>query len=118
MPASGELKFSRQYRIRRHTEFARVMKRGRRANDRRLQIWALPNNLPHARLGLIVGRRHGNAVQRNRLKRIIREAFRLSRERLPSGIDFACSPRAGADLTLPETMASLLRVAGRLASKD
>ena len=44
------------------------------------------------RLGLAVSRRAGNAVVRNRIKRVLREAFRLDREDLPPGLDVIVIP--------------------------
>ncbi len=114
MKTRADQRFPPRLRIRRHSEFARVMREGRRGGDRRLQLWVLPNGRPYSRLGLVVGRRHGNAVVRNRLKRILREAFRLSRGELPRGLDIACAPRAGAQLDLPGARESLIRVARRL----
>lgn len=69
------------------------------------------------RLGLIVGRKCGNAVERNRLKRLIREAFRLEQRRFPDGLDVLVAPRPGLRLTLPEIRASLARLVGRLAKR-
>ena len=48
-------------------------------------------------------------------KRILREAFRLSRERLPRGIDLACAPRVGTEIELRDTIESLTKLAKRLA---
>ena len=115
MATRGESGFPRRARICRHGDFRRVLRQGQRAGDLRLVIWALPNDLEFTRLGLIVGRKHGNAVRRNRIKRVLREAFRLSRRRLPRGLDLACAPRAGAEITLRETIESLTRIAERLA---
>ena len=92
------------------------MDHGQRVGDSRLQIWALPNQLDYARLGLVVGRRHGNAVRRNRIKRVLREAFRLSRDRLPSGLDVACAPRVGREIELQGMIESLTKLGRRLAS--
>lgn len=117
MSALKRFRFPSRYRLRRRSEFEHLMDNGTRAGDHRLQIWALPNNLGHARLGLVVGRQHGNALRRNRIKRILREAFRLSREDLPAGLDFACAPRAGARIELQEAIESLAGIARRLARK-
>ena len=104
-------------RIRRHTEFQRVMDNGRRATDARITLWALPNGRTHPRLGLVVGRKHGNSPQRNRIKRLLREAFRLSQHELPAGFDLVCTPRAGAVLDLAGCTDSLLHLATRLARR-
>ena len=50
--------------------------------------------LGHLRVGLSVSRKIGNAVQRNRFKRLYREAFRLSRAELPTGLDLVMLPRS------------------------
>jgi ribonuclease P protein component len=115
MPTRGVSSFPRRLRLRRHGDFRRLLKQGRRSGDRRLLVWALPNELEYTRLGLVVGRQHGSAVRRNRIKRVIREAFRLSRRNLPRGFDLACAPRRGAEITLRETIESLARVTEWLA---
>lgn len=56
-------------------------------------VFGRPNCLQHARLGLSVGRVVGGAVARNRVKRLIREAFRLEQHALPAGLDFVVSVR-------------------------
>jgi len=114
-PPSPSLGFPPTFRLRRRRDFQRVMREGRRVSDRRLQLWGLPNGLAYSRFGLVVSRRHGSAVARNRLRRILREAFRLARPELPAGFDLACGPQPGAQLRLQGTMESLKRLARRLA---
>lgn len=93
------------------------MKGGIRLIDDRLVCWCVRNGLTYARLGLVVGRRHGSAPQRNRQKRLIREAFRLSQRALPPGIDLVVSPKIGVPLTLADAQASLGRLAERAARR-
>jgi ribonuclease P protein component len=52
-----------------------------------LVVYSLPNELKYCRLGLSVSRRLGTAVRRNRIKRMVREAFRLHKNDLPRGYD-------------------------------
>jgi ribonuclease P protein component len=116
-PRRGRLRFSRRLRVLRQADFRRIMKEGLRAADSRLTLWALPSGLPHPRLGLTVGRQHGDAVRRNRIKRVLREAFRLLQHELPAGLDLVCAPRVGADIDRDACMAALRRLAEQLAGR-
>ncbi len=82
-----------------------------------LVVFGHANGLSHPRLGLSVSRKVGGAVVRNRWKRLLREAFRLTRPQLPAGIDLIVIPRAGIEPTLPALIESLPRLAGRLGKK-
>lgn len=110
-------RFPRSARVIRTAEFDRVMRFGRRIDDAALSLRAVRNDLDETRLGLVVGKRLGGAVVRNRLKRVIREAFRLVRSQLPVGWDIAVQPRTGADIRLPTVVESLLRAADRLRDR-
>ena len=103
--------------MRRRREFERAQRRGVRGSDGLLTIRLLSNGLRVARLGLAVGRRFGNAVRRNRAKRVLREAFRLSGAQLPAGFDILCTPRPGADVDLDRSRRSLIQLSRRLAQR-
>ncbi len=51
------------------------------------------NSLDYSRLGISVGRKFGNAVKRNRAKRLVREFFRRNKHIIPKGYDFVFLPR-------------------------
>jgi ribonuclease P protein component len=63
-----------------------------RVGDGRVVAYALANGLAVTRLGVSVGRRSGGSVQRNRIKRLLREAFRLARAGFPPGYDIVLVP--------------------------
>ena len=70
---------SKQLHLRNSEEFRVVYGQGQRHDGRLLSVFALPNGLEHHRLGVTASRKAtGNAVERNRSKRLLREAFRLS----------------------------------------
>ena len=85
--------FSRAERLLKRRQFDHVMQGGISARAALMRMWANENDVGYPRLGLVVSRRHGNAVVRNRLKRLAREAFRLSKRRFACGMDIVISFR-------------------------
>lgn len=78
------------------TQFDAVYQRGSKLGDSCFLVLVKPNDLSFARLGLSVSARTvGNAVNRNRIKRVIRTSFRLNASQLPA-VDIVINTRPGA----------------------
>ncbi len=88
--------FRKEERIRLRTAFQKVSREGTKVQSRHFRVTILGNNLPYRRLGITVGRKIGSAVQRNRLKRLIREFFRLNKESFPASSDLVITAKEGA----------------------
>lgn len=108
---------SKDQRLRRSQDFARIYAGGVRAGDAHLLIFGGFNPTETTRFGLSVSKKHGNAVRRGRLKRLLREAFRLSQHELPTGIDMILIPRQNSDATLADYRHSLTSTARRVAKR-
>jgi ribonuclease P protein component len=106
-------------RIKLSREFASIYEKRIRASDQNLLIYAAPNAIGHARFGVSVSRKLGGAVQRTALKRLLREAFRLSQHELPAGLDLILIPQRSATQTagLADYQRSLVDLAARLARR-
>jgi ribonuclease P protein component len=101
MAATGERgarRRARRQRLSRSAEFDRVYREGRSHASRHLVLYAFPREDAEAdpRLGVSVGRKVGGAVERNRVKRLLREAFWTLAQTLPDGHDFVVVARPDA----------------------
>lgn len=113
----SSFRFLPKFRLKRPAEFKRVFDQRRNASDDRIVVYAAENDLEHPRLGLSVSRKVGGAVQRNRWKRLLREAFRLNAGKLPMGFDLVIVPRPGFEPELSALQESLVSVARRAAKR-
>jgi ribonuclease P protein component len=113
LPADEE-GFPRRLRVRRSEEFQLIFAQRRSAGDHNLVVYARPNGTDSTRIGLAVGKKLGNAVVRNRWKRMLREAFRLSRAEIPAGYDLVLLPRRGVQPRLADLQRSLVKLVARL----
>jgi ribonuclease P protein component len=77
--ATNPLSLPKTYLLRKKSEFDNVYQRGKRVHGENFSLILLPNNLEHNRLGISIHGQLKGAAKRNRIKRIIREFFRLDR---------------------------------------
>jgi ribonuclease P protein component len=114
---AAQFRFLPKYRLQKSAEFRRVYEARRSASDERIIVYVLENQFDFPRLGLSVSRKVGNAVARNRWKRLLREAFRLNVAKLPAGYDLVVVPRPNFKPELQPLIESLASVSRRAARR-
>ena len=100
-------------RVRDSRDFQKVYASRQKVHATGIIVCYLANGLPFSRLGLSVGSKHGNAVVRNRIKRVYRAAFRAGARQMPAGFDYVLIPRDGSREHSTEAVLSALLEAGR-----
>ena len=112
-PRAGRVRLSRS------ADFDRVFRQGRSHAGRELVLYVFPRGeSEQPRLGLSVSRKVGGAVQRNRVKRLLREAFDLEGGRLPAGTDAVVVARHEANaLAEREGLAGMRRALSQLLER-
>jgi ribonuclease P protein component len=116
VPRAG-LTFPKSKRVRDRKEFQRIQGRGIRLATPHFLVMALRQQGPRrsARLGITASKKSGESVQRSRIKRLIREAFRLHQSEFPDGWDFVVIAREGTDrVPLTEIVTSLRSALNKL----
>ena len=104
-------------RIRSGKDFERIYAARTTARAPGLLVFGMKNGLEHTRIGLSVSRKNGGAVVRNRLKRLLREAFRLEQHALAAGLDLILIPQPGPEPSLAGYRTALTQAAEALARK-
>ena len=96
----SRLSFSKRQRLPDNRQFRAVLARRKCARDKLLTVCVAENDCGYSRLGVSVGKSCGGAVLRNRVKRLVREAFRQSRHVIPDGFDYVVmvSPQLAREL--------------------
>lgn len=121
---SPRLRFSRQSRLLKHADFDRVYKSGRRHFGNHMTVFFLGrSDEKPPRIGFTVGRAMGGAVERNRIKRRLREAVRLHGRELQAAADVVINPKKSvlqadfAELER-EIVSAFAAVGKKLTAKD
>jgi len=111
------LRFGAELRLRSKLQFDAIYASGRRIDDRFFGLRVKPNGLNHPRVGLAVAvKTAGNAVRRNRLRRLVRESFRLAQHELPAVDIVVAAKFPAAEAPVTTLRASLATLWQRVAS--
>lgn len=117
MTAAKPFAFRKHEHLRRPADFKLVYDRRRSVSNDWLIVYVRENELPYLRIGLSVSRKYGGAVQRARLRRLYREAFRLTRHEMPVGLDLILIPRKPDEPPLAELLRSLPQLVKQAARR-
>ena len=82
------LTFKKTQRIVSNSRFREIIEKKWRFSNSLLTVYVAPNEIGYPRLGVTVGKRFGKANMRNRLKRLVRETFRLNQHNIPANLDY------------------------------
>jgi ribonuclease P protein component len=92
--SSSRLTFPKSLKLKKRIEFKKIQSRGQRLVGTRICMDWRATSREETRLGITASKRYGKAHERNRFKRLVREAFRLSQDKLPGFLDINVVPRA------------------------
>ena len=102
--------------LKKNKDFKACYNFGKSYANRFLVVYVLPNGLEHNRVGISVSKKVGNSVVRHRIKRLIRESYRLHVQEFDGGSDIAVIGRRSADgasyQEIERALLTLLRKAG------
>jgi ribonuclease P protein component len=108
-PGRGQERFRKQEHLKKRVDITRVFKKGRAVSCSGIKLFFLVNQFPCNRIVITFARKYGNAVQRNRTRRLGREAYRLMKSSIKTGYDmvFLIYPRAEGDSSKRGTQRTL-----------
>jgi len=110
--------FGKTERVTRSGDFTKIIRLGTCVADGTLVLFARPTSDDESvRIGITIPKKTGNAVLRNRWKRLIRESFRLQRAMLPTGYEFIVRPKRGASPNWTAIEKSIPRLAHKAAKR-
>lgn len=95
VPKMKTQSFQTEERIRKRQDYLRIYDQGEKIHTRSFTIITFSNQTGMRRLGTAVGKKVGNAVKRNRIKRLLREFFRQNKNRFPESQDIVIIAKKG-----------------------
>ena len=108
----------KEERLRRRGDFEIIAKEGIRKHTKNFLIIVRKNDRGFSRLGAVASKRLGKAVERNRIKRLMREFFRRNKDRLPPSMDYVIVGKKGAQDLQYAQVADELSAPLKLHKKD
>lgn len=106
--------FPRHRRLRSSRDFAQTYAQKQKAGNSVLLLFAARNDLGRTRIGLSVSRKNGNSIVRHRIRRLLKEAYRLEQHRIPEGLDLILIPRPDSNATLAELRDAIVALSQKL----
>ena len=111
--------FTKADRILKRNEFLQLSKLGRKLHNENFIVIYAPGHFGRSRLGITVTKKVGNAVTRNRIKRLVREYFRVNRDLLSGDWDInVIAKKKAADLSSEKIFGSLCNIFERISNRD
>ena len=101
--------------LNRNGMFQRLYSKGTSSSDKNIVVYFLPNRQRKNRLGITVSKKTGTAVLRNRIKRLIKESYRLNEESIKTGYDIVIVARRNIiNASYRDIAASLVKLTDKL----
>lgn len=101
----------KKYRLRKNMEFKRVFSGGKNYWNRNLILYVRKNKLDESRYGITITKKIGNAVVRNKIRRRIKEIYRLNLNRIKNGYDLIFVPKKNiVDLSFKELESAVIHI--------
>jgi ribonuclease P protein component len=108
----------REERLRSKKDFEAIAKGGRRRHTKNFLVITRKNDQGFSRLGAVTSKKLGKAVERNRVKRLMREFFRRNKDSLPPSTDYVIVGKKGAQALLYTHVANELSALLKFRRKD
>ncbi len=86
----NNFKFSKSYRLHLKRDFSNIIIKGKKIEDMFLRFYFLPSKKDNARFATVINKKFGNAVERNKAKRVAREIFRYAKCDIDKCYDIVC----------------------------